>query len=94
MGFGTALFGTVFGELFGYMCCTVFYLVGWHFTPNFIVQLLFSWRLFNVSVLLPLNLMRSLFTFAKAPPLLRRQSSSERATEAMLQSLRALAYAG
>lgn len=93
LGFGNYLLGLVFGELVGYMCCSVFYTVGWHFTPNFIIQLLFSWRLFTVSVLLPLNIMRSLFTFAKTPPLLRRQSSSERVQQEMLQGLRALAYA-
>lgn len=41
-GFGNSLFGFVFAELFGYMCCSVFYTVGWHFTPNFNIQLLFT----------------------------------------------------
>ena len=93
LGFGNGLIRAVFAELFGYMGCLFFYYIGWYFTPSFVLQLLFSWRLFTVSVLMPLGLMRGLFTFAKNPPLLRRQSSSERFQQEMLSTLRTLALA-
>ena len=66
----------------------VFYSTGWYFTPEWAMKLLVSWRLLVMVFLMPLGFMRALFTHAKKPPIMRRQSSgTERALEALRYGL-------
>lgn len=86
-GFGNFLLGVLVSESFSYACCLVFYSTGWYFTPDWAMKLLVSWRLLVMVFFMPLGLMRALFTHAKQPPLLRRQSSTARALEALRYGL-------
>ena len=86
-GFGGYIFQVIVSESVSYMCCLVFYSVGWYFTPSFVMQLLVSWRLLVLVVIFPLTVMSNLFSHAQKPPILRRQSSSDRATQALIRGL-------